>query len=114
MILLVMTAGWMLAGGEKAVTFKAGEEVFACACGQKCTCDTLSRKSATCACGVDLVKSEVKEVRDGGIVVLVDGQARTFKTAGAFVCACGQMCTCDTMSQKQTTCACGKQMKKGA
>lgn len=114
MLFLLLTAGWVLAGSEKAVTFKAGEAVYACACGQKCPCDTLSRQAATCACGVGLVKGEVKEVREGEVVVLIDGQERTFKTAGAYTCACGSACTCGTISQKETTCACGKQLKKGA
>jgi hypothetical protein len=114
MMLLVVPAAWALAGEGKTVTFKAGDEIYACACGQKCPCDTLSRKATTCACGADLVKAEVKEVSDGQVVVMMNGQERTFKTAGAFVCACGEACTCDTISQKETTCACGAKLKKGA
>jgi hypothetical protein len=36
---------------------KVGDEVYACACGAGCDCDTLSRQPGKCSCGSDLVKA---------------------------------------------------------
>ena len=88
---------------------KAGEEVYACNCGAKCPCNTLSRNPGKCTCGVDLVKATVKSVGDGTAVLLVSGEERSFKTVGKY--ACDLQCPCNTISQNPGKCTCGVEMK---
>ena len=38
---------------------KVGDELYVCACGEGCPCDTMSRNPGQCACGKDLVKTKV-------------------------------------------------------
>ena len=94
-----------------SMDLKVGEEVYACNCGAKCACDTLSRNAGKCTCGVDLVKSTVKSVGDGTAVLIVSGEERTFKTIGKYACACGPQCPCNTISQNPGKCTCGVEMK---
>ena len=44
------------------IELKVGDEVYACACGAGCNCDTLSRQAGKCSCGSDLVKAKVTKV----------------------------------------------------
>ena len=103
---------------EKAVELrpsmdlKVGEEVYACNCGAKCPCDTLSKNAGKCTCGVDMVKSSVVSVGDGTAVLMVSGEERTFKTVGKYACACGLQCPCNTISQNPGKCTCGVEMKE--
>jgi hypothetical protein len=90
----------------------AGQEVYACNCGAKCPCDTLSNNPGKCTCGVDLVKATVKSVGDGTATLVVNGQERAFKTKGKYACACGLKCPCNTISQNPGKCTCGVDMAK--
>ncbi len=90
----------------------AGQEVYACNCGVKCPCNTLSHKPGKCTCGVDMVKAKVKSVGDGTATLMINGEARTFKTTGKYACACGPKCPCDTISQNPGKCTCGVDMAK--
>ena len=95
-----------------SIELKAGEEVYACNCGTKCPCNTLSRNPGKCTCGVDLVKATVKSVGDGTALLLVSGEERPFKTVGKYACACGPQCPCNTISQNPGKCTCGVEMKE--
>ena len=50
-------AEWLTAPKQQLVAFKTTGK-YACACGPKCDCDTISQKAAKCACG-----KEMKEVK---------------------------------------------------
>lgn len=87
-----------------------GEEVYACACGDGCNCNTLSRNPGKCTCDKDLVKSKVLKVEEGMVELNVNGKDQTFPTSGKYACACGSTCNCDTISQNPGKCTCGKPM----
>jgi hypothetical protein len=111
-VLVAAAAAGLMAADKSKMVLKPGDEVFACACGPECACQTLSRKEGSCACGKPLVKAKVKSVGDGTAVLLIGGKEQTFKTVGKYMCACGDACKCDTISQKPGKCACGKEMKE--
>jgi hypothetical protein len=89
-----------------------GQEVYACNCGAKCPCNTLSHNPGKCTCGVDLVQAKVKSVGDGTAMLMVNGEERTFKTRGKYACACSPKCPCNTISQNPGKCTCGVDMAK--
>ena len=90
----------------------AGQEVYACACGPKCPCHTLSNNPGKCTCGVDMVKAKVTSVAAGVATLMVNGQERMFETHGKYACACGPKCPCNTISQTPGKCTCGTDMAK--
>jgi len=56
-VLFVVAAAAALAPVENGKTvLKAGDEIFACNCGQSCPCQMMSRREGKCTCGVDMVK----------------------------------------------------------
>lgn len=95
-----------------AMEVSAGDEVYACNCGPKCPCNTLSKNPGKCSCGVDLVKAEVKGVKDGTVKLMINGQERDFKAKGNYACACGLKCPCNTVGQNPGKCTCGVDMAK--
>jgi hypothetical protein len=109
---VVLVAFAALKGNK--IELKVGDEVYACACGAGCDCDTLSRAPGKCSCGSDLVKAKVTKVEAGKAYVKAEGwpEARTFKTEGKYICACGPGCNCDTISQKPGKCGCGSDLKE--
>ncbi len=100
--------------GSAQVALEAGDHVYACNCGEKCPCGMISRHAGSCTCGEDMVEAEVVSVGDGTASLKAEGweKPREFKTTGAYHCACGPDCTCDTVSQKPGTCPCGSEMAK--
>jgi hypothetical protein len=99
------------AAADKKIAFKKGDEVYVCGCAAGCPCLTMSKKTAKCGCGKDLVQTTIDKVVKGKAYVTVDGKTLIFKTTGKYVCACGAGCDCGTISQKPGECACGKPMK---
>jgi hypothetical protein len=100
------------AADQEDFNYKAGDAVYACTCGEKCPCDTLSRKAGKCTCGKDLAEAKITKVDKGiALVKFADGHEEQFKVAGKFQCACGKDCGCSTISQQDGKCACGKAMK---
>jgi hypothetical protein len=102
------------AGTTTKLDLKVGEEIYACACGEGCPCQTMSRNKGQCVCKKDLVKAKVVKVEKGTVSLKAEGweKPRPFKTQGKFACACGPECKCDTISQKEGKCTCGKDMKE--
>jgi len=96
------------------IELKVGDEVYACACGAGCDCDTISRKPGKCSCGSALLKAKVTKVEAGKAYLKADSwpEARAFKTEGKFICACAAGCNCDTISQKPGKCGCGSDLKE--
>jgi hypothetical protein len=90
----------------------AGDEVYACGCGEKCDCGMLSKDAGKCVCGADLVKAKVTKVEEGMATLLIDGKESTFKTTARYVCSCGSECTCVAISQKAGNCTCGMPMQE--
>ena len=87
---------------------KVGDELYVCACGEGCPCDTMSRNPGQCTCGKDLVKTKVTKVEKGKITV--ESREKPFVSKGKYACACGPDCKCDTISQNPGNCTCGKKM----
>lgn len=92
--------------------YKAGDKVFVCGCGGGCDCLTVSRNAGKCSCDKPLAQTVVDKVADGKIFVKVKGEELAFSTKAKYACACGEGCTCDTISQKPGKCACGNEMKE--
>jgi hypothetical protein len=62
---LLVVLGIVLALGLIAVAYadlkskmdlKAGDEIYACNCGEACKCDTISQNPGKCTCGTDMQK----------------------------------------------------------
>ena len=87
---------------------KVGDELYVCACGDGCPCDTMSRNAGQCSCGKDMVKTKVTKVEEGKITVA--SRAKPFISVGKYACDCGPACKCDTISQNPGNCTCGKKM----
>jgi len=87
---------------------KVGDELYVCACGEACPCDTMSRNAGQCSCGKDMVKTKVTKVEKGKITVASRG--KPFISVGKYACDCGPDCKCDTISQNPGNCTCGKKM----
>jgi hypothetical protein len=99
---------------KSKMDLKVGDEVYACNCGDKCPCKTMSNNAGNCTCGKPMVKAKVTKVEGGNAMLSAEGwgEARTFPTIGKYMCACGDDCKCDTISQAPGKCTCGKEMKK--
>ncbi|GAM08976.1 hypothetical protein OR1_01250 [Geobacter sp. OR-1] len=92
--------------------YKKGDKVFVCGCGAGCDCLTMSRKEGKCSCNKPLATTVVDKVEAGKIFVKVNGKELTFPVKAKYACACGEGCTCGTVSQKPGKCSCGTEMKK--
>lgn len=95
--------------------FKVGDEVYACNCGEKCPCLTMSKKEGKCACDKDpMVKAKVTAVEKDKVMLKAEGweKPRPFNTVAKFACDCGPTCNCDIISQTKGNCPCGKPMKE--
>jgi hypothetical protein len=89
---------------------KAGDEIYVCACGEMCDCDTMSMKPGQCSCGKDMIKTRVTKLDES--MIYVESQKTGLKRLGKYACACGAGCDCNTISQKPGSCSCGKPMKE--
>ena len=107
-------AAFALADSTGKMDLKVGDEVYACNCGEKCACNTMSRNPGNCTCGKEMVKAKVTKVEEGKVYLMAKGwdKERVFKTTGKYACACGPDCKCDTISQNPGKCTCGSEMKK--
>ncbi len=112
-VLSLVVVAVAFAANPKPV-FKVGEEVYACNCGETCTCNTISKHPGKCVCDKDMVKAKVVSVEKGKVLLQGEGweKPRAFKTVAKYTCACGPKCDCDTISQKPGKCPCGSEMKK--
>jgi len=112
--LLILTLVFTLALATVAIaaktkmTAKVGDELYVCACGESCPCDTMSRNPGKCTCDKDLVKTKVTKVEKG--MITVESRKKPFASKGKYACACGPECKCDTISQNPGNCSCGKKM----
>jgi hypothetical protein len=114
LLLVVAFVGLSAAGSRGKMALKAGDEIFACGCGDACPCQTLSKNAGLCTCGKDLVKAKVVSVDKGVAMLKAEGweKERPFKLAAKQACACPPECPCDTQGQSAGKCTCGKDMKK--
>ena len=104
-----------LAMAEKGtMELKVGDEIYACNCGAKCPCNTMSRNPGNCTCGSPMVKAKVLKVEPGTAELKADSwdKPRVFKTVGKYTCNCGPDCKCDSISQNPGKCTCGADMVK--
>jgi hypothetical protein len=112
--LLILTIAFALAfvtlalADNTKMTAKVGDQLYVCACGEGCPCDTMSRNPGQCSCGKDLVKTKVTKVGKGTITV--ESRKKPFGSVGKYACDCGPECKCGTISQSPGNCTCGKKM----
>ena len=107
-ILFSMALASLAFADKTRMTAKVGDELYVCACGDDCKCDSLSRNAGKCTCGKDLVKAKVTKVEKGKLTF--DSRKRPFESIGKFACDCGPDCKCDTIGQSAGNCTCGKKM----
>src|SRR4030067_490548 len=79
------------AGSKGTIDLKVGDEVYACNCGEKCPCNTMSKNPGNCTCGTPMVKAKVTKVEEGKAYLKAEGweKERVFKTVGKYACDCG-------------------------
>ncbi len=114
-VLFVLTFISLAMTAEKGkMELKVGDEIYACNCGEKCPCNTMSRNPGNCTCGSPRVKAKVLKVSPGTAEIKADSwdKPRVFKTIGKYACNCGPNCKCDTISQNPGKCTCGADMVK--
>ena len=114
MVVLIVVVAVAFARETSKLDLKAGSEIYACNCGEKCPCNTMSNNAGNCTCGKPMVKAKVNKVEGGTAMLSAAGweKDRPFAMTGKFMCACGADCKCDTISQQAGKCTCGKEMKK--
>ncbi len=113
-VLTMAMVAFSFAGSRGKMDLKAGDEIYACNCGEKCPCDSLSKNPGKCTCGKEMVKAKVVKAEAGTATMKAEGweKARAFKTNGKYACACPPECKCDTIGQNPGKCTCGVEMKK--
>lgn len=113
-VLFVLISVSLAMADKGKMELKVGDEVYACNCGDKCPCNTMSRNPGKCTCGTDMVKAKVLKVAPGTAEIKAESwdKARVFKTVGNYTCNCGPHCKCDTISQNPGKCTCGADMVK--
>ena len=107
-LLALATAAFAVTPENPKMALKAGDEVYACACGATCPCKSMSMQPAKCTCDKDMVKSKVIKIEGDKAVINVNGKDETFPLTGKFVCGCGASCPCNYISQTAGKCACDK------
>ena len=108
MVVFALVFGTFAFAAKTRMTAKVGDELYVCACGERCPCDTMSRNAGQCSCGKDMVKTKVTKVEKGKITV--ESRKKPFVSKGKYACDCGPDCKCDTISQNPGNCTCGKKM----
>ncbi|MGE5237264.1 MAG: hypothetical protein ACM3ON_00495 [Chloroflexota bacterium] len=114
MVLTLALVAVSVAGSRGKMDLKAGDEIYACDCGEKCPCLGMSKNPGKCTCGKEMVKAKVTKA-EGDDLMLKAGtwdKERPFKASGKYACACPPECKCDTISQNPGKCTCGVEMKK--
>ncbi|MDA8082351.1 MAG: hypothetical protein M0024_01690 [Nitrospiraceae bacterium] len=113
-VIVLFCAALAFAASSSKMDLKAGDKVYACNCGEKCPCQTMSRNPGKCTCGNEMVKAEVMKVEGETAMLKAESweKERPFRTVGKYACACGPECKCNTISQNPGKCTCGTEMKK--
>ena len=107
-IVFTLSFATLAFAAKTRMTAKVGDELYVCACGESCPCDTMSRNPGKCTCDKDLVKTKVTKVEKGKITV--ESRKKPFVSKGKYACDCGPDCKCGTISQNPGNCTCGKKM----
>ena len=108
MIVFSLAFSTLAFADKTSMKAKVGDELYVCACGEGCPCDSMSRNAGQCTCGKDMVKTKVTKVEKGRITV--ESRGKPFISKGKYACDCGPDCKCDTISQNPGNCTCGKKM----
>ena len=108
MVVFTLAFATFAVADKTKMKVKVGDELYVCACGEGCPCDTMSRNAGQCSCGKDMVKTKVTKVEKGKITVA--SRNKPFISVGKYACDCGPDCKCDTISQNPGNCTCGKKM----
>lgn len=109
-ILMLGISALSLADTKGKMDLNVGDEIYVCNCGEACNCDTMSIKPGNCTCGKEMIKAKVTKVEDD--TIYVESRGRGYKRVGKYACACGEACTCGTISQSPGKCVCGVEMKE--
>ena len=108
MVVFVLGFVTFAVADQTTMEAKVGDELYVCACGDGCPCDTMSRNAGQCSCGKDMVKTKVTKIEKGEITV--EARKKPFVSKGKYACDCGPDCKCGTISQNPGNCTCGKKM----
>ena len=108
MIVFSLAFSTLAFADKTSMKAKVGDEIYVCACGEGCPCDSMSRNAGQCTCGKDMVKTKVTKVEKGKITV--ESRGKPFISKGKYACDCGPDCKCGTISQNPGNCTCGKKM----
>lgn len=92
---------------DKGIALKTGDTAYVCGCGEKCGCESISKKAGKCNCGHDLSKVTVTKVEAKKAYYKAGDKERSVKLEGKYQCDCGGDC-CQYTSQKAGKCPCGK------
>lgn len=113
-MVMVAFVALSFAGAKSKLDLKAGDEIYACDCGDSCACKTMSRNAGNCTCDKEMVKAKVTKVENGKAMLKAEKweKERSFKTTAKYTCNCGEACKCDTISQNPGKCTCKTEMKK--
>jgi hypothetical protein len=80
LIFILVGLGMFFEAKAAEAGYKAGDQVYACACGEACPCDTLAKAPGKCTCGRDLVNATITKVdKDTVTVKFADGHEEPFK-----------------------------------
>jgi hypothetical protein len=104
---MIFSVGASFGETDGKLNLKASDDVYACACGKACSCDTLSHRPGKCTCGIDLAKGKVTKVEGEFALVKMEKEEKLFKTTGKYACS-----GCGTISQDHGTCSCGKALAR--
>jgi len=80
-VLFILGAVSLAMAEKGTMELKVGDEVYACNCGEKCPCNTMSRNPGNCTCGSPMVKAKVLKVEPGTAEIKADSwdKPRVFK-----------------------------------
>ena len=83
-IVFALALATLALADKTKMTAKVGDELYVCACGESCPCDTMSRNPGQCSCGKDLIKTKVTKVEKGKI--WVESRKKPFVSVGKYAC----------------------------
>jgi hypothetical protein len=107
--------------------------LYTCACGEGCSCNSVSKTPGDCQCGKPMAWGHVVKVEGDEALVCNCAEGCTckqdaddptkcgcgkklkrvsLKDSGLFFCNCGGSCTCNTLSDEPGKCQCGMKLKQ--
>lgn len=107
--------------------------LYTCACGDGCSCNSMSKEPGNCSCGKPLAWGHVLKVEGDEAILCTCAEGCkckidpndpnkcgcgepvkrvSLKGTGLYFCNCGGSCSCNTLSAAPGACGCGMQLKQ--